>query len=567
MGNPGPVVFQVIPLSAHPLWVTTLKSAFGESATRWLDGSPAALEAFANEPSESRTALRLVTGQFWLGSLRGLDPNAKVATCLREPVERMLAHYMFVKTNPRHPLHEKLHQRHMGPVEYAKSGLSLDLDNGQVRALLDATDAGLPAGTLTDAHLERAWARLESLAAFGLAERFEESVALVQLGLGTPDLSFIRDSYDWIRPVSEAFSPSEIAGIRATQWLDAELYRRATVLFDQRIAQKDDFASALDRQRERCGQLAASTRWNVEPKQLASIRPDARDVVWIASYPRSGNSWMRFLLDAYVFGAATDVREVSRLAVELDYFHNQAKAQGASPEAMLWIVREWQRQFDRRGLLPDLTFFKTHFRWSAQHPLANRTKAAIVLVRDPRDVLISGQNFSELERRANGMTPAQYADRFIQSGGDPWWTNWGCGTWEEFNQSWTTHGRFPVFLLRYEDLKENTAIRLSQTLEFLGVQPDPGRVEKAVQACAIDRLRDLERAKQLMPGGGKSSGKERYFFNQGRSGQSLRELDGSEATDLDTRFDLAFGPAMARWGYAPRTPLNNEHLVPGASHA
>src|SRR5579884_3895517 len=98
-----------------------------------------------------------------------------------------------------------------------------------------------------------------------------------------------------------------------------------------------------------------------------------RNVIWLASYPKSGNTWLRFLVCNLVFGLQDSAETLNRLAPDL-------------------------HELTELPQLPEATvFMKTHFPFSQLMPLADHTAAALYIVRHPADVMLS--NFHYARRR------------------------------------------------------------------------------------------------------------------------------------------------------------------------
>jgi hypothetical protein len=250
-------------------------------------------------------------------------------------------------------------------------------------------------------------------------------------------------------------------------------------------------------------------------------------VVWIASYPKSGNTWVRFLLHHYFWGEPANSLELNRRIPDL---HRPAGRIDTSGERL---------------------FVKTHSLLTEKLPFLANTERAIHIRRHPKDVLLSGMNYARLE----GVGPssdAAYARAFIEQGGDPGWLRMGFGTWAEHAASWMETGRFPVHSTTYEALKADTAGELRAMLAFAGEAVDEARLARAVELSSFDRLREIERKEKarggesLFRGGRESLARNAMFMNKGATGQSLSHIDPA----LDAAFDHAFGPAMARLGYA-----------------
>lgn len=258
-------------------------------------------------------------------------------------------------------------------------------------------------------------------------------------------------------------------------------------------------------------------------------------IVWIASYPKSGNTWLRFMLYAYIVGPPKASIEVARRIPDL---HR------AIP-----------------GQLPpsDLELMKTHFMLSDQHPRLSETTGAIHIIRNPRDVALSALNYRKLTGEgARVSTEAGYLNDFIKAGGDSDWLRLGFGSWAQHARSWRETDRFPVLSLRYEDLKNDPGAGLRSMIEFLKLDLDESKLRRAVKASSFDAMRAMEireKAKQtkdahnkrLFVGDTRAARKGIFFVNKGASGQSLSAV----SPKLEEAFTQAFADEMRAYAYEP----------------
>lgn len=236
---------------------------------------------------------------------------------------------------------------------------------------------------------------------------------------------------------------------------------------------------------------------------------------FLASYPKSGNTWLRFLLEAYRRGGRLDINDVrictadsdkkimqnaSALSVDELGFSGQLLCR---PAAMLNFI----------ALSASPVFIKTHFAnitpdgygpcipWQV-------TRRAVYVVRDPRSVLLSFSPFYglSLEKAVEAMASKDFGigDNRIQ-------VNQLLTTWSNHVSSWVGEKRFPVHLVKYEDMVADTAKELTEVLEFLGEEVDADLVNLAVEATKISRLKSLEDEK----GFGENLGNEKKFFKAG----------------------------------------------------
>ena len=258
-------------------------------------------------------------------------------------------------------------------------------------------------------------------------------------------------------------------------------------------------------------------------------------IIWLASYPKSGNTWVRFILSHALYGPAEQSLDVNRRIPDL---HRRL------PDDRL------NAPDDARPLLA-----KTHFELTPDHPELARTDRALHIVRNPRDVLLSALNY----RRLNGVSEAQLSDRayaelFIRNLGDPTWKQQKMGTWVSHARSWSQNERFPVKTIRYEDLRADTHAVMREAVDFMGLEIDDDTLARAVKASSFDALRAIEirekadpkRKDGLFLGDTRTSRKGVFFMNKGRTGQSL---DKAIAPGLDAMLDRALGDTPARFGY------------------
>lgn len=256
-------------------------------------------------------------------------------------------------------------------------------------------------------------------------------------------------------------------------------------------------------------------------------------IVWLASYPKSGNTWLRFLLYSAMFGPPEQSLDIAR---KLPDVHRPLPTDVMNDERII---------------------AKTHYMFTDRHPKAADTERAVLIVRHPRDVLFSALNYRRLSGLTTAQMPdAQYARHFIGSRGDPEFINQGFGTWEQHVNSWANQDSFPVHVLKYEQLKSDTANHLRAVLDFLEISADDNAIDAAVKASSFDAMRAMEirekhqnaknpGSQSLFVGTQQARQSGTYFMNTGKSGNSLRTI----SPDLEAAFNKAFAEPMQRFGY------------------
>jgi Sulfotransferase domain len=258
-----------------------------------------------------------------------------------------------------------------------------------------------------------------------------------------------------------------------------------------------------------------------------------KTVMWIVSYPKSGNTWVRFLTCNLVYGLQDSAAALNNLAPDIHEF----SAIPSAPTA--------------------LTFVKTHFPFSSALPLAANTAAAIYVVRDPADVMLS--NFHYYQRSGTGIEPSahalgQYVDQYLAARGDPRWIHSQMGTWDDHVRSWLDGSQsFPVLALRYEDLLADGLGGAQKLCTFLGLSRTPHEIEQAVAGASFRRMQEIEEADIRTQSVGifykpylKSAiGSGRRFMRSGTAGEAARMLTPEQRQRVAT----VFGPLTRELGY------------------
>lgn len=257
------------------------------------------------------------------------------------------------------------------------------------------------------------------------------------------------------------------------------------------------------------------------------------NITWIASYPKSGNTWLRFMIYTAIYGAPSASIDITRKIPDI------------------------HRQLPMDPPENNHLFAKTHLELSDKHPKLDETLRAIHIIRNPRDVLLSALNYRKMAAEGIAQIPERvYAEQFIAHLGDPDWKAQGHGDWASNARSWRTSTRFPVLQLQYETFKAEPESQLRRLLAFLEIEHDDELISRVLKATSFDAMRALEirekhdkskasHTKRLFVGSQRAATKGTYFMNAGKSNQPLDTI----AQGLDEKFDDAFADALKEFGY------------------
>jgi hypothetical protein len=279
--------------------------------------------------------------------------------------------------------------------------------------------------------------------------------------------------------------------------------------------------------------------------------------VWLASYPKSGNTWLRILIHCLDLdpGESLDINRLSipiasaRAPFEDATLIDSGILTRAEVESLRPRIHERpDPDMGDRGIPPPTQFIKTHDAYSLTpqgEPLlagARGAKGAILIVRDPRDVVSSLASHKHIGLD-EAVTFLDHPDAAfgVGSGGMPSHLHQQLGRWSDHVAGWLNQRDIAVHLVRFEDLQRNTARVLRDAMAFAGRTVTREQVEHAVQMANFNALQALE----ARTGFRETASKATVFFRRGQAGAWRDELTPRQTRDIE----LAHGPMMATIGY------------------
>jgi hypothetical protein len=244
------------------------------------------------------------------------------------------------------------------------------------------------------------------------------------------------------------------------------------------------------------------------------------DDIFLASYPRSGNTWVRFLLANLIYPN----HEVG--------FVNIGQLVADPARASKKFLKS----------LPRPRILKSHY------PFDPRYRKVIYVVRDPRDVAVSEYYLNLKKRRIdpNLSLDGFAVERFLAGNSSDY------GSWWENVGSWMVARKGdPSFLLvRYEDLLTQTVHELSRIAEFLSINADARHLETAVQRSCFDRMREIEQRETDLWEGTRDTRKDIPFVRAAKAGGWKNALSRESAEKIEA----AWSPLMVSLGYQVPEP-------------
>ncbi|MEZ4519738.1 MAG: sulfotransferase family 2 domain-containing protein [Chloroflexota bacterium] len=199
-------------------------------------------------PQLRRDQLRGLAGHVTYGTHTCFNQPGTYFTFLRDPVDRLVSHYAYVRGNPRHFLHDAVVGDDLSLLDYVTSGLSEELSDDQTRRIAGLSPEAVP----TAADLETAQRNLaDHFSMAGVVERYDESLVLLSRMAGW------RRPYYLARNVGGDRRPATVtaeerAAILAVNGLDQQLYDHVRQQLDRAIEEAGpEFAEEMARFQER----------------------------------------------------------------------------------------------------------------------------------------------------------------------------------------------------------------------------------------------------------------------------------------------------------------------------
>lgn len=284
--------------------------------------------------------------------------------------------------------------------------------------------------------------------------------------------------------------------------------------------------------RNRVRDYVAAVSTVVLNRTVAGRRVEVRpNDVFLVSYPRSGNTWIRFL--------------IGNLICPDD------PVTFANIEQRIPSIYTYPNHVLRR--LPRI--LKSHEVFDPRYP------RVIYMVRDPRDVAVSFYHFNiKMRRFSDDLTIDEFVDRFIAAHIFPDVDRYGC--WEDNVLSWlrTRAGKKDFCLVRYEDILHGPILELKKVAGILGIEPSSERLARAVELSSAENMRALEKTQADQWVLTKNTRLDKPFVREAKHGAWRTSL--SEASVR--KIEQAWGATMESLGYQCISRLLDER---DAAHA
>ncbi len=276
---------------------------------------------------------------------------------------------------------------------------------------------------------------------------------------------------------------------------------------------------------------------------------ESKPVIWLASYPKSGNTWFRSFLTALMKG---DV-DINAMATDGIYsaknYIEDALDLEVDDLSLLELERFRKIAFrhihnkkDQQSFIKIHDAF-TYSLWGGEPIIPSEiSKVAIYLIRNPLDVALSFANH-------NGRGVQETIDKYICSTQGAMVRRFKAGnqskqvmgTWGMHVESWIDQTDIPVCVIRYEDMKADPKRTFTRAVKAMGLDYSENEIQQAIELSRFERLKAQEEEKGFKEKAIKASA----FFHQGKTGRWKEELSPAQIQKI-TRINEKM---MRKFGY------------------
>ncbi|MBB5722922.1 hypothetical protein FHS72_002558 [Loktanella ponticola] len=245
-----------------------------------------------------------------------------------------------------------------------------------------------------------------------------------------------------------------------------------------------------------------------------------KSLFWLASYPKSGNTWLRIVLANYLLGgdAPLAINAVRKLGYSDSEAAHYTRANGGPydlADAQKTIALREKSLLNIVTTGPKVALIKTHNYNSTINNVAlipsAYTRGAIYVARHPGDVALS---FASHYGLSIDETIARMAEPRAVVGGSKGAALQFTSDWSSHVQSWAASKAFKVSVIRYEDMHDAPKKVFGSVLKHMGVAVDADKLDRAIAHSKFDELQKQEQTEAFS----ENTAHQPQFFRSGTAG-------------------------------------------------
>ena len=275
-------------------------------------------------------------------------------------------------------------------------------------------------------------------------------------------------------------------------------------------------------------------------------------IVWLASYPKSGNTWMWLFIKSYFNppkkNLSINYHKGDPIMLEPFPPERRFDELEINYEDFLDLSKNWINLQSSINLNNKTNYVKTHnamctvnnYKFTDIH----NTLGAIYIVRDPRDVLVSYSSY--MEKSIDETLKDMLSNKSYEIGEfrKKIYNKTLIGSWSNHYNSWKNYKSREKIIIKYEDMINNTSSTFLKILNYLKriikIEIDQNKMHNAIEETSFENLRSLE-----MSEGFKTNPSKNPFFRKGVVGDWREKLSKDQVEKIES----AFKAEMIELGY------------------
>ena len=268
-------------------------------------------------------------------------------------------------------------------------------------------------------------------------------------------------------------------------------------------------------------------------------------IIWLSSYPKSGNTWVKLFLSAYLGNQNASIPfNINKMLIPFSLFPTNKLIKKFNFDFSNFenIAEHWipMQEYLNLGIKGNI-FVKTHNAICTinGNKFTNKQNSlgAIYLVRDPRDIVISYSSFLK-KSHDEVVTSIFNSESFEQSNIDGKQFDFTLiGSWSDNYNSWKNCKTIEVLIIKYEDLISDTQNTFTKIIKYLNkinnIKIDNEKIKSCINLTSFKNLRKIEEEKGFIE---KGFGK--FFFRKGRVGDWKDKLNQNLVKKIEEKFKL-----------------------------
>ena len=278
-------------------------------------------------------------------------------------------------------------------------------------------------------------------------------------------------------------------------------------------------------------------------------------IVWLASYPKSGNTWVRLFLRSYLSKdkEVFNINQKPGDQFKINRFPNYKilKEMQISSNNFFEIAKNWITVQEKINLNNKLNILKTHNALctinGSKFTNKENTIGAIYIVRDPRDVAVSfshhlGISLKEVVDLIINEKHSIYESDFVPEKNGTGSTL--LSSWANHYKSWKNYNLSKILIIKYEDLVNKTFEKFYEIVSYLNklqnIEIDERKISNSIGLTKFENLQELEKKY-----GFEESTSSKAFFRAGKIGSWRQELNN----ELSKKIEKYFSSEMKELNY------------------